>query len=374
MPHHPYYIEKKYTHEFSFGTVNIPICQPTTNGVLILCQHYSEKYDIDLQCIDLIGKISNPENIFDFFSYLNIDQNLITLSNGKTRGLILMHGTHHAIPVLIHQRDEVRHILVFDSSSGSRVQGYFRSANLFSDAQTLFYLNSGTRQSDGDSCITDAICILKEALLITDLIALIENKIIQEHATLSPYQGPPGYKPLQLAGKIKPAHFRLFHMPEQLLLTAQRPLYVKEANADLSVILRGGRSLGDFREHYKVKFTLSNDEQDETYDINSFLFLKGAEYKEFLNYVYENRMENSEYKLSSTIESLDSSEIERITSPFKNSSGLHSILTRSTTRSETAEENSDLSCKNTSGFFPIQKIKQSITVRDTVLASPISHS
>lgn len=255
-----------------------------------------------------------------------------------------MHGTNHAIPVLIHQGDEVRHMVVFDSSSGSRTRGYFAEAKLFNDAQTLFYLNSGTRQSDGESCITDAICILKEALLIDNLITLIENKVTNDHPSLFPYQGSPGYQPLQLTSSTKPDHFRLFHMPEELLLTAQRPAYVEEANADLSVILRGGKSLGDFRDHYKATFNLTRDDKvDGSESINSFLFLKGAEYKEFLDYSYKINTGSLGCERSSTIESPDQSEIEQQASVFK----------------------------NRSGFFYISKITTNSPLRDTVLASPI---
>ena len=367
MPDHLYYTEKKYIHKFAFGTVNIPIYQPTTSGVMILCEHYREKYTIDLQCIDLIGKISNPENTVNFFSYLSANPDLITLHPGQTRGLILTHGTSHAIPVLIHQHDDMRHLVVFDSSSGSRVQGYFKIANQFNETDTLFYLNSGTRQSDGHYCITDAICILKEALLIDDLIARIENKIINEHASLESYQGSPGYKPLQLIRITKPPHFRLFHMPEQLLLTAQRPAYVQETNADLSVMLRGGRSLGDYREHYKATFTFSNDEQDEPNAINGFLFLKGAEYKAFLDYVYEQKMDDDKITIEKTAS-------ETIALPFKTISGLLPTLTIAPTHVEDEKEEGHFFI-NRSGFFPpiqvsIAEEKQKSVVRDTVLASP----
>jgi hypothetical protein len=316
VPQHPYYNELTHTQTLKLGTINITIYQPTTEGAMILCHHYRSKYNINLQCVDLRGRIHNPENALDFFSYLHDNPELLTVSDGKPRGLLLMHGCHHAIPVLLWEHDEMRHMVVFDSSSGSHIKGYFKIANLFDDHRTLFYLNHGTRQSDGASCITDGICILKEALMIEDLMSLINNKIVAEHPCFEPYKGPEGYTPLNLAVTKKPDHFRLFYMPEQLLITAQRPTYLTESCADLSVVLRCGKTLGEYRDHYSSTVTLSKEDGDATYNLNSYLFFKGEEFRNNLNAIYD-----AEVGKRSPMPTID----ERIPSPSKYTSGFFPI-------------------------------------------------
>jgi hypothetical protein len=144
---------------------------------------------------------------------------------------------HHAIPVLICRQQNETHMIVFDSSSGSRIKGYFNMAVLFPNAH--FYLNAGTRQSDEGSCMTDAICILKEALQIENLISLIQSKNIAEHRA---------FQPTLFKSLPKPNNFKLFRMPEQLLVTAQLSKYVSDAGADLNTVLRGGKTLGYYRD------------------------------------------------------------------------------------------------------------------------------
>ena len=316
MPQHPYYNEITYAHKIKLGTINITVYQPTPDGAMILCDRYRSKYSINLQCVDLRGNIRNPENIIDYFSYLHAHPELLDVSDGKPRGLLLTHGSHHAIPILLCERYGMRHIVVFDSSSGSRIKGYFKPANSFDDHRTLFYLNHGTRQSDGYSCITDGICILKEALMIDELIGVIHNKIVAEHPSLAPYKGPEGYTPLNIAFTKKPDHFRLFYMPEQLLVTAQRPTYLTESGADLSAMLRGGKTLGEYRDHYSSTVTLSKEDGDAAYNLNSYLFFKGEEFRNNLNAIYD-----AEVGKHSPMPTID----ERMPSPSKNSSGFFPI-------------------------------------------------
>jgi hypothetical protein len=276
----PLYIRKSTNFRFTNEDITIEpsIFQPTPDGIDALCHHYREKYSIDLLSIDLRGKIVSGDNALHFFNYLRDNQaELLNLDEGQARGLVLNHGQHHAIPVLICKKENEKHMVVFDSSSGSRINGYFNMADLFPDTQ--FYLNAGTRQSDEGSCMTDAICILKEALQIENLISLIQSKNIAEHRAFNPTL----FKTLKIEEKRKPANFKLFRMPEQLLVTAQSSKYISDAEADLDMVLRGGQTLRYYRETYTMQVSLAKNEQSTPTNISSYLYLKGKEHKEILD-------------------------------------------------------------------------------------------
>lgn len=269
-----YYVEKNTGFYLKCGDefVSTSIFQPTPAGVKMLCQHYSQKYGIDLQCIDLREYVISGDNISYFFEYLRTTPALLEVAEGQAKGLILSHGQYHVIPLVITKKNDIKYMFVFDSSSGSRIKGYFRLANMFSDFQ--FYLNSGTRQADEGSCMTDAICVLKEALMIPELVELIKSKQITEHTAFS-------------AGKFftcpKPDSFFLFKMPEKLLLTAQITRYLEQAQADLSVILRGGRSLQEYRDDFLLPVVLKKNEERSITPINGYLYRKSEEHKKILD-------------------------------------------------------------------------------------------
>lgn len=269
----PYYIEKlaPFSERINDCLVTPFVYQPTPDGVAVLCEHYAAKYNINITCIDLRETIEIGDNSRLYFNYLAENKHLMSVEEGQSRGLILTHGQHHAIPVLIFNDDKAHNIIIFDSTSGSRVQGYFSIANLFPEAQV--YLNSGTRQSDGASCITDAICTLKEALQIKNLMDIIQPKVTGDHEALRPSR----------FSIPKPNNFNLFYMPEQLLLAAQISKYLTDAHANLNVRLRGGRTLGEYREQFKLQVSLLKNENSVSASINSYLFVKGQEHKKILD-------------------------------------------------------------------------------------------
>lgn len=269
-----YYIEKRTGFYLKSEEELVPtsIFQPTPAGIKKLCQHYSRKYSIDLACVDLRDYVAQGDNLRYFFEHLRTSHFLLDLEEGQSRGLILSHGQFHVIPLMITKRNDTQYMFVFDSSSGARIKGYFGIANIFGDFQ--FCLNSGTRQADEGSCMTDAICILKEALMIPDLLELIQSKQIIEHEA---------FRTGKFFSCQKPANFLLFKMPEQLLLTAQRTIYLEQANADLSVILRGGRSLQEYRDDFLLPVVLKKNEERATTPINGYLYLKSKEHKIILD-------------------------------------------------------------------------------------------
>jgi hypothetical protein len=269
-----YYIIKKTGFYLKHEEQLVPtsIFQPTPAGLKMLCRHYSRKYSIDLRCVDLRDDVISGDNIRYFFEYLRSATHLLDLAEGQARGLVLSHGQHHVVPVLIIKKNDIKYMFVFDSSSGSRVRGYFSLANIFIDYQ--FYLNLGTRQADEGSCMTDAICILKEALMIPEFTDLVASKQITEHESFAP-------------GRFftcpKPDNFYLFKMPEKLLLTAQITRYLEQSDADESVILRGGRSLREYRDDFLLPVILDKNETSSITPINGYLYLKSEEHKKILD-------------------------------------------------------------------------------------------
>jgi hypothetical protein len=267
MKDNPFYTEKHTGFLLKQGEEFEPavIYQPTPEGVAELCAHYSEKYSIDLKCIDLRLKVDVGDNAFLFFKYLQSNPSLMNIEEGCVRGLILSYSQYHVIPVLLTKIDGIQSMVLFDSTSGPRTKGYFRIANLFPEFQV--YLNSGTRQADEGSCMTDAICVLKEALMVPDLMALIQSKEVIDSPDLEPARF--------FVSLPKPEHFHLFKMPERLLLTAQRSQYLVQAGADVNIIIRGGKSLKSYRDD----FVLNVMKDGEWSCINGYLYLKAKEHR-----------------------------------------------------------------------------------------------
>ena len=234
------YIKKQsgFSQEVNDTLISPLFYQPTPSGVSLLCNHYSRKYKINLHLFDLRDKIINPDSGYQMFSYFSQSESFKSLPNNSLSGFVLNHGQYHSIPVLVLKQDGETNIVSFDSTSGARIRGYFRIAKLFPDA--TFYLNSGSRQVDSSSCITDAICILKEALQLNKLLEILKAKKHDTHPSLQPSQS-------RFFSIDRPQNFILFHMPEQLMLTAQKASYITDANSDLSIKLRDGRTLASSR-------------------------------------------------------------------------------------------------------------------------------
>lgn len=154
--------------------------------------------------------------------------------------------------------------------------------------EALFFLNNGTRQSDSSSCITDAICILKEALQLPEIIDLICQRCYENHEAYVPRKNSRFFQ------QAKPGNFYVFRMPEKLLLTAQRSDYLTEAEADLNVRLRDGKTLGEHRERCKLQVTLFGQETKPA-SINSYLFKKTIEHRYLLDKIQQKSTLDDEY-------------------------------------------------------------------------------
>ncbi len=252
-----------YSKEINGVFISPMVYQPTPKGVKTLCAHYSAKYSIDLRSIDLREEIPDYTDIFLLFRYLADNPSLLDVEEGHSRGLILSHGTMHAIPLFITKRGGTHSVVCFDSLSGPSVKAYYKMADVLR-GYTL-YLNEGTRQADLTSCITDGICILKEALLIDNLMCLLNERVYTTH---------PAFAHTRFFNKNPPANFKLFKMPAQLLVTAQLPSYVRDADSD--VVLRGGKTLKEYRSQFCITFSLFKGEDVTVKDINSYLYIKSA--------------------------------------------------------------------------------------------------
>lgn len=263
--------------------VDAYLYQPTPEGIQVLCDHYSTKYLIDLRCVDLRNEIAQSDDIKYYFHYLKDNINLFDVDENKAIGLILTFEHNHAVPIIISKKNTVKSITVFDSISGGSVQGYYRIAELFPDY--TFYLNAGTRQKDNGSCMTDAICILKEALQINGLMNLIQSRITE---TTLPQKASNGYKSPFFKPPC-PTNFKLFKMPDNLLLTAQTSKYYEGCNLDTP--LRDGNSLDHHFKRYARTVQWANDKVNNrpSTPINAYLYLKAAEHKVLLdNYLSKN--------------------------------------------------------------------------------------
>lgn len=247
--------------------------QPTPKGVAELCKHYNTKYNIDMQILEI--QHSNNREL-KRFETLN-ESELLNISEGKSRGVILLQEQNHAVPVIITKQDNKLMIFIFDSTSGGCTKAYYNVANLFPNA--LVYLNSGTRQADSSSCITDAICIVKDALRIKNLAQLIQSKTVKENFSSSPTASK-----LKINRITKPNNFSLFQMPEQLLKTAQRSLYLEHADKNMVITPKKNRTLDYYRNKYTLQVSLTKDLDANlpSSTINTYLFNKSRKHKKIL--------------------------------------------------------------------------------------------
>lgn len=143
MPSNKFYrkIPSGFSQEVNDIIVSPFLYQPMPDGVEWLCNHYSKKYNIDLRWVDLRGKIENAKDIKSFFKYFK-ESCLDKIEGNRRVGFVLNHGQNHTIPVLVEKNENATSIIVFDSTSGPIIKGYFGIAHLFDNAN--LYLNTGT--------------------------------------------------------------------------------------------------------------------------------------------------------------------------------------------------------------------------------------
>lgn len=253
------------------------VVQPLPNGAQIIADYYKEKYKVDIRIVDHTQSVESGDNITARFKQFQ-KETLTTHSNENNQavGYILMHGLHHAIPVIMTREENKDYLIIFDSTSGSRKKGYYQIANIIPDVTVL--LNNGTRQADTGSCVTDALCILKDALRIEGIANyLIKNKLVAAGS-----QTPSPERKSVATATLLYNNFSIFSMPERLLKSAQVSDYLTVSDADMNaVISTKGTTLEERREKDKLIVTLNRNPPKET-GINNYLYQKSQRHAKII--------------------------------------------------------------------------------------------
>lgn len=255
------------------------IVQPTPKGARIIVKNYSEKYGITISVVDHSNHDLSGDNINQRFRALRDDFNTNDLVQGKPIGILLMHSLHHAVPVIFSWENDSKYLIIFDSTSGNRKRGYHYVANLFPEFNVL--LNNGTRQADNGSCVTDGICVLKDALRIQALgTYLFQQKII---ANISPDKNSIIANRIIQPIQLNQDNFFIFHMPEELLKSAQISTFVDAAKPNLDKVIGSkDAKLHEHREKYRT-MVLFNGGDETRIPINRYSHAKSQMHAELID-------------------------------------------------------------------------------------------
>lgn len=276
----------RYFHEIGCGYKKLvdymyiepAICQPTPAGLSLLVKDFVARTHHDLRTVDQQHDDGPVPTMIARFKKFSAQAPAIPFDPLRPVGVILTHGQHHACPVLFMRKDQTNYVLIFDSTSGSMKKAYRKVGNFFPDCQVM--LNDGTRQSDSQSCITDAYEILTRAFTVDDLIGKVEERVVDERAASS-----------STAASVRASrfsapevdNFRLFRMPEELCFTAQRTAFVTQTSkAEMQVPIRDkdGR-LTTLQDMMRLKKTVAIGNQSEKWiGINSYLHDVSLEHRE----------------------------------------------------------------------------------------------
>lgn len=284
------YIEKPsgYQVKIEDHLIGPMIYQPTTEGMVELAEKYRKKYKVEIKIIDerdwgahepvALKRIRRFKDKADIESFLKAD---------KPVGVILMHGENHAIPILFSKEKEEKYMIIFDSSSGASIPGHYPLGNDFPNFQVM--INLGTRQADSTSCITDAICILKDALRMNELGSyLLEYKSVTGNIDDSQTREAPR---LFFATR-KPENFIIFKMPEELLKSSQREDFILKSEADLDkLITKNNDTLAQKRNKSRITVSFNDKPKEET-GINGYLHSKSKNHARYLDEILNKRTVN----------------------------------------------------------------------------------
>ncbi|NDP59696.1 MAG: hypothetical protein GZ090_10100 [Oxalobacteraceae bacterium] len=285
----------KYFHEIGCGYKKLvdymyiepAICQPTPAGLSLLVEDFVARTNHDLRAVDQQQDDGPVPTMIDRFKKFGAQAAAIPFDPLRPVGVILTHGQHHACPVLFMRKDQTNYVLIFDSTSGSMKKAYRKVGTFFPDCQVM--LNDGTRQSDSQSCITDAYEILTRAFTVDDLIGKVEARVIDERAASS-----------STAASVRASrfsapevdNFRLFRMPEELCFTAQRTAFVTQtskAEMQMPIRDRDGR-LTTLKDMMRLQKTVAIGNQSEKWiGINSYLHDVSVEHRERIKQLVDQR-------------------------------------------------------------------------------------
>lgn len=218
------------------------------HGIDIIANAYFRKYGIVILACHLFLKINElAQHVCHF------------LVSAKTRfpgarkiGFIFISSDDpddifgHALPMMWEKEGAREHLFFLDTTQylgetdehriKQNVQA-FRHQLLSSMPHLKLWSIFGRRQIDYSSCYTDALVMLKDALLLPSLKAIVERKIKEACVDLT-----------------------IFYAPEVLLRTAQVVSYLQRSHADLTHVIcehravfqKPSKTLGMFREQFDV--------------------------------------------------------------------------------------------------------------------------
>jgi hypothetical protein len=200
------------------------IYQPTPDGLAVLIDFFQKETASDLRLFRQEHvHLNSLENRFaDFKKNFNFS----SIKPGCFTGVILSMGQNHAIPIVVSFIENKKSLFIFDSTSGGSQKSYCAVANLFADYDV--YLNRGTRQADSQSCITDAVEVLRIAADMPDLAEQIKLKSVPIDMTIRRTNSR-----LILAQPIlNQQNFYIFGMPAKLCITAQCSKFIEDAHVN----------------------------------------------------------------------------------------------------------------------------------------------
>jgi hypothetical protein len=154
--------------------------QPTPTGLETIAQHYNKKYGINIAIVNdpQQGPSTITKHFKNFYPY-HEEHLRSVLRERSPIGIILTNGQKHAIPIILSQEGDKKYMIIMDSTIGDRKRSYYTAANKFPEYTIL--LGKGARQVDSQSCLTDAICVLKDGLRINNLGSrILRDKLVPE--------------------------------------------------------------------------------------------------------------------------------------------------------------------------------------------------
>lgn len=165
---------------------------------------------------------------------------------------ILLDGQRHAIPVVLAvDETAARHVIILDSTAGSSEGLYRRAAQQHPGLS--FWLNKGSRQVDGQSCITDAIEMAFHAAdhdpADGNLLDRIKSREIRPNKRKRPENSRLPFAP-NAHPKTDPLH--LFHLPEELCICVQNPHFLEADLTDLDRTIRVNGENCSLRQHLQA--------------------------------------------------------------------------------------------------------------------------
>ena len=260
---------------FVVNDVHIPVPSKENiilkpSGIAIIARHYFQKYGIIIRvCGDFLKIDQLAEKIRDYFSSVRKE-----FPSAKKIGFIFISNDDpddifgHALPMIWEKNNEEEHLFFLDTTQylGQTVSHKltvgvqaFRQLLLSLMPNLKLWSIFGCRQIDCSSCYIDALVILRDALRIPSLKAIVSTKIKESHSDIT-----------------------VFYAPEILLRTAQVGSYPEKSHADLACFIRERRlavgSRPETLSEFRARFDASVELHSATKKFGTFTLFKAQKY------------------------------------------------------------------------------------------------